>query len=93
MPICAQAAAAGHWPWTIDEGAVAAALVSPISAQRHRNVATAPCTYEIGSRLVATEVKLACGNDTNWLLFGADYVPKLWQVEHALTINIKEEAS
>jgi len=26
-------------------------------------------------------------------LFGADFVPKLWRVEHVLTINIKEEAS
>ena len=56
-------------------------------------MATALRTYEIGSTPVASEAKLACGNDTNWLLFGADYVPKLWQVEHVLTINIKEEAS
>jgi hypothetical protein len=50
-------------------------------------------TYEIGSTLAASDAKLVCGNDTNWLLFGADYVPKLRLVEHVLTINIKEEAS
>lgn len=50
-------------------------------------------TYEIGSTLAAREVKLVCGNDTNWLLFDGDYVPKLGQVEHVLTINMKEEAS
>ena len=50
-------------------------------------------TYEIGSTLAPSEVKLVCGNDTNWLWFDADYVPKLGQVEHVLTINIKEEAS
>jgi hypothetical protein len=49
--------------------------------------------YELGSRLAASEVKVACGKGTNWLLFGADYVPKLRRVEHVSTINIKEEAS
>jgi hypothetical protein len=47
----------------------------------------------MGSKLAASEVKVACGKDTNWLLFGADYVLKLRRVEHPLTINIKEEAS
>jgi hypothetical protein len=49
--------------------------------------------YEPGSKLVASEVKVACGKGTNWLLFGADYVSKLRRVENALTINNKEEAS
>jgi hypothetical protein len=56
-------------------------------------VATTVRTYEIGSTLASSDVKLVCGNDTNWLLFGAGYVPKLRRVEHVLTINIKEEAS
>jgi hypothetical protein len=49
--------------------------------------------YESGSKLAASEVKVACGKGTNWLLFGADYVLKLRRVEHVSTINIKEEAS
>jgi len=56
-------------------------------------VAIALHTYEIGSTLAASEVKLVCGNDTNWLLFHADYVLTVGLVEHGLTINIKEEAS
>jgi hypothetical protein len=44
-------------------------------------------------QLAANDVKLVCGNDAKWLLFDADYVLKLGQVEHVLTINIKEEAS
>jgi hypothetical protein len=56
-------------------------------------VATTVPIDELGSKLAASDVKVACGNDTNWLLFGADYVPKLQRVEHVLTINIKEEAS
>jgi len=49
--------------------------------------------YELGSRLAVSEVKVACGKGINWLLFGADYVPKLRRVEYVSTINIKEEAS
>jgi hypothetical protein len=49
--------------------------------------------YELGFKLAASEVKVACSKGTNWLLFGADYVPKLRRVEHVSTINIKEEAS
>ena len=56
-------------------------------------VAIALHTYEIDPTLAGSEVKLVCGNDTNWLLFDADYVLKLGPVEYVLTINIKEEAS
>jgi hypothetical protein len=75
---------AGRWPRTVDYGFVIPALVSPGSACVR--------TYKAGSEPAASEVKVVCGKGTNWLLFGADFVPKLRPVEHALTINIKEEA-
>jgi len=50
-------------------------------------------TYETGVPGSQQAVEVVCGKGTNWLLFGADFVPKLWRVEHVLTINIKEEAS
>jgi hypothetical protein len=48
---------------------------------------------EMGSRLTGSEVKVACSKDFNWLLLGSRYVPRLWRIKHALTINMKEEAS
>ena len=77
------------WGWvrTINHGLLTTALWSRVLVSQYRG------TYETGSTLAASDVKLACGNDANWLLLDADYVLKLGQVEHALTINIKEEAS
>jgi len=46
----------------------------------------------MGPGLTASEAKVDCGKNTNWLLFGSDQLMKLRQLEHALTINIKEEA-
>jgi hypothetical protein len=36
-------------------------------------------SYEIGSRLTASEVKVDCGKDTNWLLWGSDQRQKFNQ--------------
>ena len=78
----------GGWLRTIDNGVdngvVIPAFVSPESARVR--------TYE-GGPSSQRAVKVVCGKGTNWLLFGTDFVPKLWRVEHLLTINIKEEAS
>jgi len=46
----------------------------------------------MGASLTASEVKVDCGKNTNWLLFGSDQGRKFKQLEHALTINMKEEA-
>jgi hypothetical protein len=77
------------WGWvrTVSHGLLTAALESRVLVSQYRH------TYEIGSTLAASDVKLACGNDAKWLLFDADYVLKLGAVEHVLKINIKEEAS
>ena len=72
---------------TINHGLLTTALWSGVLVSQYRR------TYEIGSTLAASDVKLVCGNDTNWLLFDADYILKLGGVEHVLKINIKEEAS
>jgi hypothetical protein len=82
MPMCAVASV--RWPRTINNGIVLSALVSP-------GVARAAAMRRVLSS--QRTVKVVCGKGTNWLLFGADFVPKLRQVEHVLTINIKEEAS
>jgi hypothetical protein len=74
----------GGWLWAIDDGVVVPALVSPGLA-RTTSMRRVPSSQRA--------VKVVCGKGTNWLLFGAEFVPKLWRVEHVLTINIKEEAS
>jgi len=53
---------------------------------------TALRSYETGPSLTTSEVKVDCGKNTNWLLFGSDQGRKFKQLEHALTINMKEEA-
>src|SRR5438128_1123051 len=79
-----RAVAARRWPRAIDNGVVLPVLVSPGLAR------TAPMRRVPG---LQRAVKVVCGNGTNWLLFQAGLVPKLWRVEHVLTINIEEEAS
>jgi hypothetical protein len=46
----------------------------------------------MGSSFTGNDVKVACGKDSNWLLFGSGFVLRLWRIEDALTINMKEEA-
>jgi hypothetical protein len=53
---------------------------------------TALRSYEMGPSFTASELKVDCGKNTNWLLFGSDQLRRFRQLEHALTINIKEEA-
>jgi hypothetical protein len=49
------------------------------TATQFRGYNTARHSYEIGSRLTATEVKVDCGKDTNWLLLDSDRRQKFSQ--------------
>ena len=51
----------------------------PGTATQFRGYNAALRSYEIGSRLTASEVKVDCGKDTNWLLLGSDQRQKFSQ--------------
>ena len=64
------AVAADNRPRSINDCVVVPYSRYPVSAQRPSSVEnTTQCGYEMGSRLTASEVKVDCGKDTNWLLF------------------------